>query len=213
MDYKDYCDQCKGNYFALHDEENIKQPSQNSWSCSGTVGPYRWFSAGVYYDKSAHQIDTYKRQHNSNNCSIIRNPSAMMDMINNSAEFSQLVRNPYVVNTEAGYMGATNGLDKLTAGFNGMLKRFFGQEGADVFYNIHEDGNMSVNVNVIKGKDLIMFYPFGEVNSLEGFKRVADSLMASGYPNCIVGLFLTKIAPSTNGTYPILTNMNDLLAW
>ena len=89
-----------------------------------------------------------------------------------------------------------------------MLKDFFGQEGKDVFYNIQEDGNMNVNVDAIKGKDLSMFYPFDEKSSLTGLKHSGERLMRSNAPNSIIGLFLTGIVPDANGNVPIF-NVND----
>ena len=112
------------------------------------------------------------------------------------------------MNTEASYFGSTNGLYQLTQALNGMLKDFFGQEGKDVFYNIQEDGNMNVNVDAIKGKDLIMFYPFAEKSSLTGLKNIGESLMRSNAPHSIIGLFLTGIVPDANGNVPIF-NVND----
>lgn len=211
MNYNNYCNQCKGNYISLQDKEIVNSVSEKGWASKGNIGPFQWFAAGLYYDKSVHTIDFAKKQHNANNQSVFKNPNKIFSIINNSEEFRELIRDPYVVNTEAGYMGDPNGMDKLTGAINTMLKQFFGQEGDDVFYDVHEDGNMLVNVNAIKGKDLIMSYPFGEIKSFEGFNRLATNLMASGYPNCIVALFMSKIAPAQNGSYPIF-NVNDMLS-
>lgn len=208
MNYINYCEQCKGNFISMQDEEHIFLPTENNWACTGNSGPFIWFAGAAYYNSSIHVIDNQKRLHNTNNKALYANPNKLLNIINNSESFNEIVHSPYVVNTEASYYGVTNGLDKLTLALNSMLKRFFNQEGEDVFYNIHESGNMSVNSNIIKGKDLILFYPFCDDKSLEGLNRIGSSLMRSGLPNSIVGIFFTRIIPSSEGVYPII-NMSD----
>lgn len=208
MDYLSYSNQCKGNYFLLKDSFNVLSSDGKSWGCSGLTGPFKWFGGAAFYEKSAHIIDFSKNAHNQNNKRLFANIHDFKRLINESDEFRELVRNPYVVNTEASYFGSTNGLYQLTQALNGMLKEFFGQEGKDVFYNIQEDGNMNVNVDAIRGKDLVMFYPFAEKSSLTGLKNIGESLMRSNAPNSIIGLFLTGIVPDANGNVPIF-NVND----
>lgn len=208
MNYTKYCEQCKGNYISMMDDEQIFHPNERNWASIGNSGPFLWFAGAVYYDSSIHTIDHQKGLHNANNRSLYSNPTYLLDIINNSEAFNDIIRFPYVVNTEASYYGTATGLDKLTFALNSMLKRFFEQEGDDVFYDIHESGDMSVNADVVRGKDLILCYPFGDDKTIEGLYRIGNSLMMSDLPNSIVGIFFTRIIPSVDGTYPII-NMAD----
>ena len=210
MDYLSYCNQCKGNYFYLKDSFDVLSSDGKSWGCSGLTGPFKWFGGAAFYEKKAHIIDYAKNAHNQNNKRLFSNIPDLTRLINESEEFHELVRNPYVVNTEASYYGSLGDAYKFTKAINGMLKNFFSQEGEDVFYNIHEDGNMSVNLDAIKGKDLIMFYPFAEKSSLTGLKNIGEDLMRSNAPNSIIGLFLTGIVPDANGHIPTF-NVNDFI--
>ena len=207
MDYIKYCEQCK-KCVSMSDDERIYPPNEGNWASIGNSGPFIWFAGAVYYNSSVHVIDHPKSLHNAKNKALYSNPNILLNLINQSEAFKEIVRFPYVVNTEASYYGAANGLDKLTLALNSMLKRFFNQKGEDVFYNIHESGDMSVNADVIRGKDLILFYPFGDDKSIEGLNRIGSCLMKSGLPNSITGIFFTRLIPSVDGTYPII-NMDD----
>lgn len=210
MDYSSYCNQCKGNYFYLEDSFNVLSSDGNSWGCSGLTGPFKWFGGAAFYEKKTHIIDNVKNAHNQNNKRLLSNILDLTRLINESEEFHELVRYPYVVNTEASYYGSPGDIYEFTKAINEMLKKFFRQEGKDVFYDIHENGNMSVNVDAIKGKDLIMFYPFAEKSSLTGLKNIGEDLMRSNAPNSIIGLFLTGIVPDANGHIPTF-NVNDFI--
>ena len=186
----------------------------HKFTAYGRVGYFRWHALTLYFDESVHKMDDKKSKYNSHHletaCKDIMNDPVdnMLQAINNDEELvSFLEHDPVVVSTEPVLHlqhtedpGEQYLLNESHEQFwlEARLSNFLNNNSsvAEVFKNTNEQ--FEVNIDPIKGKDVILAFRWANKWSLDAYGQLAR-LCALGCANTVFGFFLSRIAPTLDG--------------
>ena len=184
---------------------------QHSFSAFGRVGFFRWYALTLYYDESIHVMDDVKMKHNENHemtvCDeFLADPGEnISNAINNNDDLVNILeRNPIVANTEecVEFWDSAHGCQsKEYSHIRDLAQRlsvFLGQGFALSKILKSEGGNLIIDPNLIKGKDVVLPFIWANKEKLKLFGELAKRCIDNG-ANTVVGIFASRQVPSMDG--------------
>lgn len=202
--YKDSChfDDCLDPKQSGESYRKPEKLDELKFTAMGRVGYFRWYALTTYYDESVHIMDDTKRIYNQHHQDTACNPlisdpgSSILHAINNDQELVHFLHhNPIVGNISDCHDLPVSQMYELET----RLSNFLGQGlAAAQIFKPRGDGRISIDTNLVKGKDVILPYIWLDKSEMKSFGIIAKNLIRCG-ASTVLAICGSKIIPTKDG--------------
>ena len=202
--YKDNChsNDCLDPRQSVESYRKPEELDELQFTAMGRVGYFRWYALTTYYDESVHKMDDLKRQYNQHHHDTACNPlmsdpgTSILHAINNDKELVHFLRhNPIVGNVSECHNIPVTQMFELETRLSEFLDQ--GIAAAKIFKPTG-DGRISIDTNLVRGKDVILPYVWLDKNEMTSFGIIARNLIRCG-ASTVLAICGSKIIPTTDG--------------